>query len=111
MTRKLEGPPNRERSMNAERTHLDPLGELIYAGLELERANLAAIERLSAEVIRLTRKLGTAEEIPPSIRASMRVAAVVECTCCRECSVVPCSESIGGAACVERCVCLAPVSG
>jgi hypothetical protein len=96
--------------MIAERPHIDPLGDLICAGLELERANLAAIERLSAELIRLTRKFGAADEIPPSIRAHMRVAAVVECTCCRDCAVVPCSESIDGEACVERCGCLAPTA-
>jgi hypothetical protein len=97
--------------MNAEQPHIDPLGELIHAGLELERANLAAIERLSAEVIRLTRKLGTAQEIHPSVRAHMRVAAVVECSCCADCgAVVPCSESIEGDGCVDQCVCLAPKS-
>lgn len=96
--------------MITEGTHHDPLGDLIRAGLELERANLVAITKLSAEIIRLTRELGVLDdEIPPSVRAHMRVAAVVECTCCKECVARrPCIESISGARCAERCLCLAP---
>ena len=97
-----------ERPM--ERRHHDPLGDLIRAGLEIERANLVAISKLSTEIIRLTRELGAPhDEIPLSVRAHMRVPAVVECTCCKDCiGRRPCLESISGASCADRCVCLAP---
>ena len=88
---------------------LDPLGDLVRAGLEIERSHLAAIERLSAEIIRLTRALGPDEEISRSVRSHMRVPAVVDCFCCKECAEVPCFESIVGEACVDQCVCVAPV--
>ncbi|NLY93297.1 MAG: hypothetical protein GXY23_04645 [Myxococcales bacterium] len=95
----------------ADQEHLDPLGDLIQAGLEIERMKNASIERLSAEIIRLTRAIGQPYEIPASVWVHMRVPAVVECTCCSACGCdVPCSESIEGQPCADRCVCDQPAA-
>jgi hypothetical protein len=96
--------------MDDDHQPLDPLGDLVRAGLEMEVEKNAAIERLSAEVERLSRELSEAR--PIFSRVHVQGPASARCSCCRKCgAIVPCFDSIERAACASRCFCAAPMGG